>query len=146
MTITIQYATAADAQAITDLVQAEAAATGWDSPLVPAYVSGYLASPISRILLARENGSVVGLLSYSTRPDLFHAGECCLIEELVVAEDRRSQGIGGLLLDHVMECARQNGWAEIALGVMPDNVRAQEFYHRHGLLDCALLLERHFLE
>jgi ribosomal protein S18 acetylase RimI-like enzyme len=36
-----------------------------------------------------------------------------------------------------------SGWAEISVGVMRDNLRAQEFYRRHGLLDEALLLEKH---
>ena len=140
----IRAATLEDAKAIVDLVRAQASAEGESSPLTDDYVSRYLSSRTSGILLAIENDHTVGLLSYSARPDLYHAGECYLIEELVVVEEKRSQGIGGMLIENLMACAEQNGCAEVAVGVMPDNVRAQQFYRRHGLVDEAMLLERHF--
>jgi ribosomal protein S18 acetylase RimI-like enzyme len=133
-----------DAKAIVDLVQSQALADGESNPLSEPYIRRYLSSPTSGILLATENDQVVGLLSYSARPDLYHAGECYLIEELVVVEEKRSQGIGGLLVEHLLACAQQNGCVEVAVGVMPDNVRAQQFYRRHGLVDEAMLLERHY--
>jgi GNAT superfamily N-acetyltransferase len=142
--LTIRTASPQDAKAIVDLVQSQALADGEASPLTEAYVSRYLASPTSGILLAIDNDQAVGLLSYSARPDLYHAGECYLVEELVVVEEKRSQGIGGLLLEHLLACAEQNGCVEVAVGVMPDNMRAQQFYRRHGLIDEALLLERHY--
>ncbi len=141
----IRIATADDASMIVDLIHAHAAIDGEYTPLTAAYVGQYLASPSSKVLLAIEDGRAVGLLSCSTRPDLFHAGECCLVEELIVAEDQRGQGIGGRLLDTVLDEAQQRGCAEVALSVMPDNHRALEFYRRHGLVDEAVLLERHFV-
>jgi ribosomal protein S18 acetylase RimI-like enzyme len=141
----IRAATRADAPAIVDLVRSQALADGETSPLTEDYVSYYLSTPTSGILLAVDNDRVAGLLSYSARPDLYHAGECYLIEELVVVEEKRSQGIGGLLIERLLADARQKGCAEVAVGVMPDNIRAQEFYRRHGLVDEAMLLERHFM-
>jgi ribosomal protein S18 acetylase RimI-like enzyme len=142
--VKIRAATQQDAKTIVDLVQSQALADGESSPLSEAYVSRYLASPTSGILLAMENDRAVGLLSYSARPDLSHAGDCYLIEELVVVEEKRSQRIGGLLMKNLLACAQQKGCVEIAVGVMPDNIRAQQFYRRHGLVDEALLLERHY--
>ena len=122
---------------------------GADSPLTEAYALHYCANRASHILLAEEvgaaiDGAAIGLLSYSTRPDLYHAGECCLVEELIVRADRRNEGVGGALLEAVLQRAAQAGWAEVSVGVMPDNDGAQRFYRRHGLADEALLLERHF--
>jgi ribosomal protein S18 acetylase RimI-like enzyme len=144
--IEIRKATPADVPAIVRLIEELAQASGETSPLNEVYAKEYLASPHSYVLLAVAAGDVSGLLSYSLRPDLYHAGLCCLVEELVVARDQRSRGIGGALLQALLEQGQADGWAELSVGVMADNVRAQAFYKRHGLLDEALLLERHLGE
>lgn len=142
--VDIGLATPEDAPAIIALIQAHAAGDGESSPVTETYVRHYLATPTSGILLAKEAEHTVGLLSYSVRPDLYHAGLCYLVEELIVSADKRSQGIGSLLMEQLLACAESNRCAEVAVGVMPDNVRAQEFYRRHGLVDEAMLLERHY--
>ncbi len=111
--------------------------------LTEDYAARYCANPTSHVLLAVAEGGAVGLLSYSTRPDIYHAGECCLIEELIVRAAWRNQGIGGALLETLLQRAAQAGWAEVSVGVMPDNAGAQRFYRRHGFTDEAALLERH---
>jgi ribosomal protein S18 acetylase RimI-like enzyme len=144
--IEIRNATFEDVPAIVRLIQ-ELAYSGDDtSPIDEAYAAEYLASPHSRALLASDEGGVWGLLSYSVRPDLYHAGLCCMVEELVVAAEQRGRGIGGMLLEAVLKQGEAEGWAEVSVGVMADNVRAKEFYKRHGLVDDALLLERHLGE
>ena len=89
---------------------------------------------------------MTGLLSYSVRPDRYHAGLCCMVEELVVAGEKRGRGTGGVLLEALLTQGHASGWAEVSVGVMTDNFRAQAFYRRHGLVDEALLLEEHLEE
>lgn len=139
----IRNATQQDIPAILTLIRELAEAGGETSPIHEAYVEEYLASHDSNLLLADDGGGVVGLLSYSVRPDLYHAGRCCMIEELVVTGDKRGRGIGGALLQAVLEEGQLGGWVEVSVGVMQDNQRAQVFYKRHGLVYEALLLERH---
>jgi ribosomal protein S18 acetylase RimI-like enzyme len=141
--IKIRPAKLGDASAIVNLIQELAATSGDASPITISYVEEYLASPGSYVLLATDGSGISGLLSYSLRPDLYHAGLCCTVEELVVASGKRSQGNGGALLEAVFVQAQTEGWAEVSVGVMPDNVRAQAFYRRHGLVEEAILLERH---
>jgi len=141
--IKIRTATHKDTPIIVHLIQELAAAGGDTSPITDAYVEEYLASPGSFVLLASDRSGVAGLLSYSVRPDLYHAGLCCMVEELVVARGKRCQGIGGALLQALLSQAQAEGWAEVSVGVMKDNLRAQAFYRRHGLVDDALLLEKH---
>jgi ribosomal protein S18 acetylase RimI-like enzyme len=86
---------------------------------------------------------VQGLLSYSVRADLFHAGNSVLIEELVVNEVYRGEGIGGALMDALFERLSVLNCKETCLAVMPDNEGAIRFYKRYGLTDEALFLERH---
>lgn len=144
MNIHIRPAGLADAPAVVGLVQELAQNGGWQSPLDEDYARDYLSSQGSQILLAEGEGQVLGLLSYSERPNLLHAGNTALIEELVVAEDGRGQGVGGALLEHLLRLLEAQGFAEVSVTTMPDNAGAIRFYQAHGLTDEALFLERHF--
>lgn len=142
MPIHIREAQRKDSTSIVQLISELATASGETSPISANYVEAYLASPSSGILLAESDGEAIGLLSYSVRPDLYHAGDCCLIEELVVHAGRRGQGVGSALIEELF--IRVKDCVEIGLEVMPDNTQAIRFYRRHGFMDEALLLERHF--
>jgi ribosomal protein S18 acetylase RimI-like enzyme len=142
MTINIRDATSQDSSIIVQLISELAAASAEASPISPEYVRTYLAASNSKVLLAETNGRVIGLLSYSIRPDLYHAGNCCLIEELIVQEEMRGQGAGSALITELF--SRLKDCVEVSLGVMPENTRAIRFYRKHGLAEEALLLERHF--
>jgi ribosomal protein S18 acetylase RimI-like enzyme len=107
-------------------------------------VRHYLSGTDRHILLAEVISQIQGLLSYSVRADLFHAGNSILIEELVVEEGCRRQGIGGSLLRALLEQLPGLQCKEICLAVMPENNEAIRFYKRHGLIEEALFLERHF--
>ncbi len=133
-----------DTAEVVRLVKALALDDGEVSPVSEAYVSEYLAFPGSNILLAVEGVQVLGLLSFSIRPNLYHAGGSCLIEELIVDERARSRGIGGLLVEAVKKRAEAAGCAEISVSTMPDNSGAIRFYHSHGFGDEAVYLEQHF--
>jgi len=114
------------------------------SALTEDYVLHYLSGTERGILLACLDEQVAGLLSYSVRADLYHAGNCVLIEELVVDIGVRGQGIGGALMEALLQRAEGLGCREISLAVMPDNEAAIHLYKTHGLVEEALYLERHF--
>ena len=117
---------------------------GEDSEITNAYALKYLFGTDRKILLAERDDLVQGLLSYSVRPDLYHAGNSVLIEELVVEQGSRGEGVGGALMDALMARLQGSGCKEVCLAVMPENEGAIHFYKRHGLVEEALFLERHF--
>jgi ribosomal protein S18 acetylase RimI-like enzyme len=86
-------------------------------------------------------GRVVGLLTMSQRWTLWHTGPCALIEELVVDEGARRQGIGRALIQAALDWAKAQGCSEVELSTEPDNLKAQAFYRRLGFESIALLLE-----
>lgn len=129
-----------DEPAVVDLIQEMASG---DSPITAAFVSSYLAQPGSGLFLAEEGGRPVGLLSYSVRPDLYHAGPAALVEELIVHAPQRGRGVGGALLEAFLARMAAIGCAEVAIAVLPENESAQRLYRAHGLVEEALLLERH---
>jgi N-acetylglutamate synthase-like GNAT family acetyltransferase len=98
----IRKATLKDIPAIVSLIRELAQAGGETSPISEDYAADYLAVPDSQVLLAEDSSGVTGLLSYSVRPDLYHAGLCCMVEELVVAGEKRGRGTGGALLEALL--------------------------------------------
>ncbi len=144
MQISIREATIQDAALVVRLIADLASSIDGYSPITEQYAQEYLSSPTSKILLAEIQGQAVGQLSYSIRPDLYHAAPTALIEELVVLEGFRSQGVGGALLDEVLARLEKSGCAEVSLSVLNDNLNAIRLYRAHGLTNEALYLEKHF--
>lgn len=145
MPIVVRRAGPDDAGAVVELIRILAAEGGEESILSEGYVRRYLTGPGASVLLAEMEGQIAGLLSFSIRPNLFHAADACLIEEFVVAPNARNQGAGAALMRAVLKSARDCGCAEISVSTMPDNLGAIRFYQRHGLTDESILLERHFI-
>jgi ribosomal protein S18 acetylase RimI-like enzyme len=107
------------------------------------YVRHFLASPVSDILLAVDDEAAVGLLSYAMMPGLFHAADSGLIESLVIAEGRRGEGIGRLLLQTAVRLLEEAGCAEISVSAAAANEAAQKLYFEVGLTEASVLLEKH---
>jgi ribosomal protein S18 acetylase RimI-like enzyme len=143
MEITVRRAQPEDVPAIVGLIRELAAASNESSPITETYAAQYLSSPGSSILLAESDGQVVGLLSYSVRPDLYHAASSCLIEDLVVRTGMRGRGVGSRLLAELMARLPETGCAEVSVTTLPGNAPALKFYRKHGLVDEAVFLERH---
>jgi ribosomal protein S18 acetylase RimI-like enzyme len=144
MDVQIRNAEPRDAASVVALVIELAANEGEPCHLTDAFVQQYLAFPGSAILLAKEGERALGLLSYSLRPNLYHAGSSCLIEELVVTAAARGQGIGGLLVSALLERLEGTDCEEVSVSTMADNLGAIKFYKNHGFIDEAVFLERHF--
>jgi ribosomal protein S18 acetylase RimI-like enzyme len=144
--IEMRVAGDADAPAVRELILSLAGSMGEESTLTEDYVRHYLATPGNLVLLAvdRASGRPAGLISCSVRPNLYHAGDSALIEELVVAEGARARGIGGALLAKLLKRLEAAGCVEVSVTTLSDNDGAIRFYKRHGLVDEAVFLEKHF--
>jgi ribosomal protein S18 acetylase RimI-like enzyme len=143
MQVEIRPATALDAPAAVGLMaQLGEFGHGQVDPGVEERLRTMIESPQYAILVAEAGqGQVVGLLTMSQRWTLWHAGPCALIEELVVDEGARRQGIGRALIQAALDWARAQGCSEVELSTEPDNLKAQAFYRRLGFESTALLLE-----
>mgnify|MGYP001817716104 CR=1 FL=1 len=139
----IRPAEPGDEAAIARLIHELASAAGETSPITAGYVTEYLSNPGSHLLLVDQDGESIGLLSYSIRPDLYHAGPTALIEELVVQASERGRGVGSALLSALFSELARQGVVEVSVTTMPDNQRAKRFYQAHGLADEAIFLEKH---
>jgi ribosomal protein S18 acetylase RimI-like enzyme len=143
-TYMIRTARPDDADVIAQQIQELAEAISEHSPITAAYISTYLAFQGCGVLLAEQDGSAVGLLSYSIRANLYHAGPCGLIEELVVRDGARGRGIGKALIREALRLFESLGCAEATVSTLPDNEGALRLYRAMGFDEEAVLLEHHF--
>jgi GNAT superfamily N-acetyltransferase len=144
MSVVIHEATAADADVIARMIRELAESTVERVKVDAAYVGTYLGFPGRAVLLAVAAGETVGLLAYSSNPNLYHAADGCLIEDLYVLSAWRGKGVGKALVAYVMAEAARQGWAEVSVSTDHDNHAALALYRGMGLVEEYVLLEKHF--
>ena len=99
----------------------------FDGPLVPERLRGYLAEPGHVMILAIEDGVVVGQCAavIHRHPDKVTE---LYIDELGTAPSHQRQGIGRRMIDALFEWGRELGCKESWLGTDLDNVAANALY------------------
>lgn len=85
-------------------------------------------------LAKQESGATVGLATCFLGFSTFKAKPVLNLHDLVVAPDQQGQGIGSLLIEAVIERARQLDCAYVTLEVVGSNTGAQRLYRRHGFV------------
>jgi ribosomal protein S18 acetylase RimI-like enzyme len=115
-----------------------------------ALYQSILAKPDTILLLAREDGELVGyalthVLSGEDTwtPDTWRTGErIAELESLGVLPAQRGSGIGSALLDAVDAELEALGVDDVIVGVLPGNVGAVELYRRRGFRPTWLYMSR----
>ena len=80
-----------------------------------------------------ENKKVIGMITLIIEQKLIHGGKCVgHIEDFVVDEMYRGNGIGKKMLDYCKEYAKKNNCYKIILDCN-DNMKV--FYERNGFID-----------
>jgi ribosomal protein S18 acetylase RimI-like enzyme len=98
--------------------------------LSEADLRSIILSDSSHVLMAEEKGEYIGSLTlvlFAT-PTRTKA----LIEDLVVDEEARGQGVGRLLLEHAIGLARASGAKTIDLTSRPARTAANALYQKLG--------------
>ena len=86
----------------------------------------------STVLVADEDGVLVGICTAYLELNSVRFGQRCWVEDLAVHPDRRSEGIGGGLLDVAEQWAREHGATHFELDTGLAREDAQRFYERRG--------------
>ena len=84
------------------------------------------------ILLARDDLQILGIAYVATILSAEHCGLVAWLEELYVAPDHRSQGIGTALVTAILERSRKMDIVAIDLEVDAGHRRAESLYRRFG--------------
>ena len=138
MAIVIRLATAADEDAFLDLLPQLFKAPG---PPAPWYTrergsAGFrwaLERENADVLLAFDGDTLVGLSSVYADIYSIRYGPRCWLQDLVVRNDRRGQGIGAALIRESAEWARAHGCTHLELASGASRLDAHRFYRSRGM-------------
>jgi ribosomal protein S18 acetylase RimI-like enzyme len=107
-----------------------------EDPLPNSYFKAFETvdrDPNIQLVVAEEGGAVVGCLQLCILPGISSQGASRgLIEDVRVASDRRSRGIGERLVQWAVTEARAKGCKLVELLTHHTRVDAQRFYERLG--------------
>ncbi|WP_189530964.1 GNAT family N-acetyltransferase [Paludibacterium paludis] len=93
------------------------------------------------LLLAWRDGVVTGLAGYREQENLVY-GRFLYIDDLVTLPSLRGAGLGARLLAACQEEAARRGCRKLVLDTRRDNVLAQRFYFRNGMLPHVMRFSR----
>jgi ribosomal protein S18 acetylase RimI-like enzyme len=101
-------------------------------PLDAAALRTIVSSPAVTMLLARSEGTIVGSLTLAMFP--IPTGLRAWIEDVVVDESARGQGVGSVLTQEAMRLAREAGARTLDLSTRPARTAAGRLYERAGFV------------
>ena len=137
-TATIRPARAADAGAILSLARPFATSFAIDEPTFHRSYSELLTSTETRLLVAESESRIVGYLLGFDHYTFFASGRIAWVDEIMVGESCRRQGIGGLLMREFEAWARARECRLVALATR----RAAAFYEAIGYEESAAYLPK----
>lgn len=132
--ISIRHATTADLAGMTSLLGELFMIESDFTPNVRRQRQGLaslMATKDSTLLVAIEKKKIVGMCTLQPLISTAEGGTVGIVEDLVVSEESRGHGIGGMLLDRIEEIARERQMSRLQLLTDLDNDQTFEFYNKH---------------
>ncbi len=108
---------------------------------------GFGKNPVYGLLVAEHQDSIVGMAIYFTKYSTWK-GKGLYLDDIVVSETFRGQGIGTKLFEAVLQVAREEKMKTMHWQVLDWNTPAIDFYKKYGAslegewLDCKLTEEQ----
>lgn len=133
MSINIRNANATDRAICLDLLSQLSAATGSEHSQVGGETfDALLDHSRGKVLVAEEDGTLLGMASFSFNLAMRYGGEYCQLEELIVTPQARGKNVGGQLVEASIAAARTRGCAEYGLYLVESTTHNQPFYEKYG--------------
>ncbi|MFA6714949.1 MAG: GNAT family N-acetyltransferase [Victivallales bacterium] len=85
-----------------------------------------------RIFLAETDGHIAGMCTVQVLTSSAEGGKVGLLEDMVVDENFRRQGVGSFLLEKATVWAEESGLKCIQLLADKDNIPALKFYRKYN--------------
>lgn len=94
------------------------------------------------VLVAEHDDTIIGMCTGQLTVSTAEGGPAVIVEDVVVEEAWRSQGVGRRLMDEISKWARRMGVSRLQLLADKTNSEALEFYRRIGWTTTQLICLR----
>ncbi len=133
MTVTTRLARVDDKIRCSELLQdLQAAAGGTLDPGAGVIFDQLLRAERGEVVVAEEDGLILGMASVSYNLAMRYGGEYCQLEELIVDPSARGRNVGGLLVQATLARARSRGCGEYGLYLVESTEHNLPFYQKYG--------------
>jgi len=95
------------------------------------------------ILKAEQSGRIFGMVNLLFTYSTFTGGRAAILEDMVVAPEKRGSGLGAKILRAAKEKAEEEGCKRITLLTDGSNTRAQKFYGKYGFQKSDMVAMRY---
>lgn len=130
MSVDIEVVAAADEELTAAFARLLPQLSGSAAPLDPDALSRLISHEANTVLVARVEGVIVGTLTLVTFP--LPSGTRARVEDVVVDDATRGQGVGAALTGAALRLAREAGAATVDLTSRPSRTAANRLYARLG--------------
>ena len=131
--VELRVATADDRNACRALLDELGQATGsGERSFSDRTFDDVVAGDRGRIIVAEENGRLLGMATVSYNVALRYDGEYCQLEELIVSPAARGRQLGAKLVEQTLIDARRRGCADYGLYLVPTTEHNRPFYEKLG--------------
>ena len=135
MSVNIRLAKSEDQKQCSDLLNVLAeATTNTDKIFNTNTFNEVISNTRGSLIVAEENGKILGMASISFNLALRYNGEYCQLEELVVHQEARGKNVGGLLIEETIHLAKSRGCKEFGLYLLESTKHNQSFYEKYGFV------------
>lgn len=135
MSFTIRFASKKDMvsvhQLITELAVFENEPNAVEISIEDLENDGFSKNPKFKILLAEEEGVIIGMALFYERYSTWK-GKAIHLEDLIVTASKRKLGVGKALYTKLMQYAFDNNYKRVAWEVLDWNKNAIDFYESTG--------------
>lgn len=133
MTVKIRAARASDREACLELLEDLSDATGGPMSSDAGEIFDLLLDGArGSVLVAEDEGELLGLASVTFNPAMRYGAEYCQLEELVVDPAARGRRVGVLLVEALLDQARKRGCAEVGAYLLAATEHNRPFYEKFG--------------
>jgi GNAT superfamily N-acetyltransferase len=99
-----------------------------------------------RIAVVRNNDQIFGMVNMLFTISTARGGFVIMMEDVVIHPHHRGQGYGTMLLDHVVEYAKQKKFLRITLLTDKISAESQEFFRKQGFEYSNMIPMRRLIE
>jgi len=99
-----------------------------------------------RIFVVRNSDRIFGMVSLLFTISTARGGFVILMEDVVIHPDHRGQGYGAMLVDYVLDFAKQKNFKRITLLTDRLSAESQEFFRKHGFEQSHMVPMRRIID